>query len=136
MIRINDPADCCGCTACASICNHKAITMSEDKEGFLYPIVDSNLCTRCGLCVSVCPIKNRGFSAAVKPNQIAYKAIRIKNNSLLERSSSGGAFIAIASYIINKGGVVCGAKYTDDSVVIHSFAYTLEDIYLNYFIVY
>lgn len=129
MIRINDPADCCGCTACASVCNHKAITMSEDKEGFLYPIVNNNLCKRCGLCVSVCPIKKRSISADIRPSQIAYKAIRIKNDSLLERSSSGGAFIAIASYIIYKGGVVCGAKYTDDSVVIHSFAYTMEDIY-------
>lgn len=27
MIQINNPADCCGCTACASICAHDAITM-------------------------------------------------------------------------------------------------------------
>lgn len=34
MIQINNPADCCGCTACASICAHDAITMKPDALGF------------------------------------------------------------------------------------------------------
>lgn len=37
MININNQADCCGCTACASICAHDAITMKPDALGFLYP---------------------------------------------------------------------------------------------------
>ena len=37
MIEIQNPADCCGCTACASICTHDAITMKPDALGFLYP---------------------------------------------------------------------------------------------------
>lgn len=36
--------ECCGCTACYSICSHSAITMIEDEEGFLYPQVDVELC--------------------------------------------------------------------------------------------
>ena len=49
MIKIEKTANCCGCTACASICNHNAITMQPDALGFLYPVVDENKCTDCGL---------------------------------------------------------------------------------------
>lgn len=40
MIKLNKPSDCCGCTACASVCSHNAITMKPDALGFLYPVVD------------------------------------------------------------------------------------------------
>ncbi len=40
MIQITDKADYCGCTACASVCSHNAITMQPDVMGFLYPVVD------------------------------------------------------------------------------------------------
>ena len=47
MINIKDPADCCGCTACASICVQDAITMKPDKLGFLYPEIDKDKCVDC-----------------------------------------------------------------------------------------
>ena len=40
---------CCGCTACMNICPKKAISMKEDEEGFLYPIVDEEKCVECEL---------------------------------------------------------------------------------------
>jgi ferredoxin len=49
--------DCTGCTACYSVCPHKAILMIEDEEGFLYPIINEELCKRCQLCIKVCIIK-------------------------------------------------------------------------------
>ena len=96
MINIKKKADCCGCTACASVCPHGAITMKEDKEGFLYPIVNTKYCIDCGLCNSVCPINNRK-NVSMPLINYGIKALRLKNRSLLERSSSGGAFIAVAS---------------------------------------
>lgn len=51
--------ECCGCTACYSVCPRKAITMLEDREGFEYPIIDKQKCVRCYLCIRVCPFKEQ-----------------------------------------------------------------------------
>lgn len=49
--------ECCGCTACYSICPNKAISMEADEEGFLYPKIDDQKCICCFRCISVCPVK-------------------------------------------------------------------------------
>lgn len=54
--------ECCGCTACYSICkinSVNAITMIEDEEGFLYPKIDESKCIKCHLCVKVCPLEKK-----------------------------------------------------------------------------
>ena len=51
--------ECCGCTACFAVCSKKAIEMIEDEEGFLYPNVDNELCVKCYVCLSVCPMKDK-----------------------------------------------------------------------------
>ncbi len=57
--------NCCGCSACYSICPVHAILMEPDDEGFLYPTVDEAKCMRCYKCVSVCAFKtdqrNKGY---------------------------------------------------------------------------
>ena len=47
---------CCGCESCLVSCPVSAITMQEDDEGFLYPIIDEGLCTGCGSCRRHCPV--------------------------------------------------------------------------------
>lgn len=44
MIQNIDRDNCCGCTACASVCSHMAISMIADEEGYKYPVVDTNKC--------------------------------------------------------------------------------------------
>ena len=46
MITIKDKRECCGCSACASVCPKRCITMCEDNEGFLYPFVDTDILYR------------------------------------------------------------------------------------------
>ena len=59
--------NCCGCTACASICPKECIYMEFDDEGFMYPRVDYNKCINCYMCKSVCPFKVReGINGNVK----------------------------------------------------------------------
>lgn len=126
MIKINNPADCCGCTACASICNHDAITMKPDSLGFLYPEVDKEKCVDCGLCEKVCAFNDNYDTSLNLDKPLAYGA-RHKDMNEVETSRSGAAFIAISDYILEQGGVVYGAGYTDHFRVVHKRATTKEE---------
>lgn len=126
MITIKNPADCCGCTACASVCTHDAITMKPDALGFLYPEVDKNKCTNCGLCEKVCAFHDNYDKSLNLPQPDAYAA-RHKDMKEVETSRSGAAFIAISDYIIENGGIVYGAGYTDHFRVVHKRAITKEE---------
>lgn len=53
----NTRSDCCGCTACSSVCPMTAIVMKMDQEGYLYPSVNREKCVRCYKCIDVCPLK-------------------------------------------------------------------------------
>lgn len=52
-----EKAACCGCGACFNICPKGTITMQEDEEGFLYPVIKEENCVKCYLCIKVCPLK-------------------------------------------------------------------------------
>lgn len=126
MIDIKNPADCCGCTACASICAHDAIKMKPDVLGFLYPEVDKDMCVDCGLCEKVCAFNDHYDTSLNLDKPLAYGA-RHKDMNEVETSRSGAAFIAISDYILEQGGVVYGAGYTDHFRVVHKRATTKEE---------
>ena len=124
MINITDKSKCCGCNACVQKCPKQCIAMREDEEGFLYPLVDNNVCIECGLCENVCPVLNPNTSR--QPLQVL--AAKNKNEEQRLRSSSGGIFILLAEYIINHGGVVFGARFDKNWEVEHCYVESLEDI--------
>lgn len=125
MIKITDKAECSGCTACQSICNHKAITMAPDDMGFLYPKIDLDRCIDCGLCEKVCSFNDNYDTSRNLLQPLAYAA-RHKNMHEVETSRSGATFIALSDYILEKGGVIYGAGYTDHFRVVHKRATTKE----------
>lgn len=116
MIKINRKEECCGCTACKSICPVDAIEMKEDEEGFLYPYIDEKLCIHCNACEKACPMLNVEKEEKVK--QKAY-IVNNKNTKIRLESTSGGAFTAIAEYVIEKKGIVFGAAFNEDLEVEH-----------------
>lgn len=126
MIQITDKSQCCGCTACSSICTHDAITMQPDALGFLYPVVDKNKCVDCGLCEKVCAF-NDHYDTSLNLSQPDAYAARHKDMKEVETSRSGAAFIAISDYVLENGGVVYGAGYTDHFRVVHKRAATKEE---------
>lgn len=126
MINIVDPKDCCGCTACASICSHGAITMKPDALGFLYPEIDSSKCVDCGLCEKVCAF-NDNYDRSLNLAQPEAFGARHKDMKEVETSRSGAAFIAISDWILAHGGAVYGAGYTEHFRVIHKRAVTKEE---------
>lgn len=96
--------NCIGCLACENICPQNAI-IHGISSGFIRPIIDETACVNCGLCLKVCPKditleKDEFF-------QQAY-AVKHKNAMVLQNSTSGGAFSAIADYIIGENGTVYG----------------------------
>lgn len=121
MINITDPAKCCGCTACQSVCPHDAIQMQPDVLGFRYPVVDGNKCVDCGLCDNVCAfVKDAGSVTGVPVDtQVEVTAARHKNPEILAESQSGGVFTAIAEKVLKDGGVVYGAAFDESHMVRH-----------------
>lgn len=127
MISIADKVDCCGCASCSQCCPVNAINMQADEQGFLYPIVDLRKCIDCGKCDAVCPILNQNPENVFE--QKAY-LIQHRNIGVLNESSSGGAFTAIAEIVIKNGGVVFGAAYDTDFSVYHKYVESREDLCL------
>ncbi|MBO7125095.1 MAG: Coenzyme F420 hydrogenase/dehydrogenase, beta subunit C-terminal domain [Bacteroidales bacterium] len=127
MIEIKDKKDCCGCWSCANICPKHCIEMVEDEEGFRYPKVNQTLCVDCGLCEKACPVINADTQDV--PFEQQGWLVQHKNEQIRHESTSGGAFTAIASYVIDKGGVVFGAGYRKESfVVVHQAVDCLENL--------
>lgn len=126
MINVDNPADCCGCSACYSICPHDAITMQPDSLGFPYPVLDKEKCVDCGLCEKVCSFNDSYDISNNLKEPIVYGA-RHNDMSEVETSRSGAAFIAISDYILELGGVVYGAGYTDHFRVVHKRATTRDE---------
>lgn len=126
MIRITDKSQCCGCTACESVCGRKAITMTEDAQGFKYPIVDPKLCVECGLCEKVCPFMNSDILKH-KDNQRIF-GLRLKSKEEIYKSQSGGAFKAIADVAIENGFAVYGVALDKDLIAVHQGADTIAGI--------
>lgn len=120
---ITEKNNCTGCTACFEVCSKKAIHMVQDKEGFLYPEIDSSKCVNCYQCRGVCP------SYYYSKNSIKRViALKYKNEEVRKRSTSGGAFFAIAECIIKKGGWIYGAVFDEAMHVIHMGSNKLDDL--------
>ena len=117
MVLFKKEEDCCGCSACASICPVYAITMAEDAKGFLYPEINKKKCIECRKCVQVCPLK-KGKESNEPAFKIAY-AIKNKDEYIRMNSSSGGFFYTLANYILENDGVVYGAVFDNDFRVMH-----------------
>lgn len=124
MINIKEKSECTGCTACKSICPQKCIKMRRDEEGFLYPEIDKEKCVNCGLCEKVCPVKN---TKKIEKKQQAY-VFQNSDDEVRRESTSGGAFTAIAEYVIQKNGVVFGVQFDENFKVVHGKAETIEDL--------
>lgn len=110
-VDIRHAEDCCGCAVCANVCPTQCITMAFDRKGCEYPKIDETKCIGCGKCVRACPIIN------VTPDEpredFVQRAFVVQNKdaAVLRQSTSGGAFTALATTVIEKGGVVFGSGY-------------------------
>ena len=110
-----DYEKCTGCGACVQRCPKRCISWTQREFGFRYPQIDKDACVNCGLCEKVCPTDK---ALEVPVEQKVYAAVH-KDTEVLAKSTSGGAFTAIAAAIFAQGGIVYGAAMLDDMQVKH-----------------
>jgi len=122
VIEVTEKQNCCGCTACVAVCPKNCIEMKEDMEGFLYPEVDQSSCIHCNACDRVCPILN---VKERKPFEQSAYIVQNKDVEVLRESTAGGAFTAIAKYVIHNSGVVFGVELNKNLEAHHIY---VEDV--------
>lgn len=115
---------CSGCRACEKNCPKEAIEMIYDKEGFLIPQIKKELCIDCNICAIKCPQNNTLYR---DEQQEVYGAV-LKDKNKLIKSTSGGAFIALAKTIIDLNGVVYGCTFNNELQAEHIRVDTYNDL--------
>lgn len=121
-----DKALCTGCGACYNKCPFDAITIKPDERGFLAPALIEDKCMDCGLCYKACPVNK---PAEVSKRTEAYAVWA--DDETRSKSSSGGMFSLLAAAVINDGGVVFGARYSDNFLsVFHTAVKDIEGLAL------
>lgn len=98
--------DCTACMACIDSCSHQALSSSIDPDGYYQIDFDTNKCVECGLCTRACPVLSPPRKSIEESRPYAAWST---HQNLRKKSASGGAFSAIASAILQEGGVVYGA---------------------------
>ncbi len=118
--------NCTGCGACYAVCPQNAIEMKKSSEGFLSPVIDHSKCIECKICAKTCPAMNECKDKNTEtPECFAVKA----DDDIRMKSSSGGVFTLLANNVFSRGGVVCGAAFTDDFHVEHIIIRSPEQMY-------
>lgn len=120
--------DCSGCSACINICPQQCMEMLPDYKGFMYPHIDDDKCTHCGMCSDVCPIVNK-----TKPLNFSLPEVYAAwslNQEIRIQSTSGGIFSELALKILNDmNGYVCGAIYNSQNLVEHYIIHDEKDLH-------
>lgn len=106
---------CTGCGACVQSCPKQCISWTEGEFRFKYPQIDKDICVNCGICERVCPIDK---VLQTPTTQKAYAAVH-KDYQVLAKSTSGGAFTAIADAVFAQDGIVYGVAMMDNMQVKH-----------------
>ena len=123
MIELySSPEECCGCSACASICPQAAISFKDTKKGFLYPETDESKCVECGLCIKACDFK-KFKPTGKKPDTFA---VRHKDENEVATSRSGAVFAAMCKEITARGGVCFGCELDQELTVVHKMEESYE----------
>lgn len=118
---------CFGCKSCMNICPVSAISFQRDVHGFSYPKIDKNICIKCNKCDIVCGLTSQPQIEKQEPEKLL--AVKLKDDYLRHKSSSGGVFMLIAKNVLESNGVVYGCYLNDDLHAVFGRAENLEDCY-------
>lgn len=120
-----DAGLCTGCGACSQVCPKGCVSLVENSEGFRQPVIQRESCAYCNLCARVCPVNHppekRGGGAC-------YFGWHKSPDTVL-RSSSGGAFTALAEQALRLQGVVFGAFHdVRNNALYHKAVHSADEL--------
>ena len=126
IFNLDIPKSCMGCSACVNTCPVDALSLRPDEFGYYRSTIDFDKCINCGLCTKVCPaIALPQNNNSKQPSLFEYISA---DRDVLQKSSSGGIFTALAELAFEKKGVVVGAAWTDDFSVEHIIIYSKKEL--------
>ena len=128
MLNFDINEYCYGCGVCRDVCPRNAITMRQNKDGFVVPVIDEKLCVQCGLCEKKCihlNIVENNTNIDIEDSS-CYMAY-LKKDQILG-SASGGTFYGIAEKAMEQGYEICGCIWDNESRAVHIFAESCEDL--------
>lgn len=127
MMEICPKEKCTGCYACVNACAHHCISMQEDIDGAVRPVIDESNCIDCKKCVLVCP-NNSDMTYHYPIKCFASWITDRKKRSIC---ASGGIGTIMAEYVLGQGGVLFGSRYDKCLNPIMTYTEKLEE--LEYF---
>jgi len=101
---------CYGCGICAGICSKQALGMKISRHGFYRPVEIQDTCTKCHICLDICPANTKDNSEDGKNDEVFGKYVSVyggwaKDPELRKSSSAGGTIRALASELLSSGKV-------------------------------
>lgn len=124
MIELNK-GKCTACGACVQACPKQCITFTLNEYKERIPIIDEANCISCGYCEKVCHLNKENLTNA--NDRVSYACIS-EDKEIMQQVTSGGAFDAIARYVLSKDGVVYGCAYQNHLEVKHIRVDSLNDL--------
>lgn len=124
ILHIQD--HCTGCGACANICPKQCISLEQDSDGFYYPTYNSENCIECRLCENACHIVSKFEHTPVQRDK--FFLYRSRNESILEKSTSGGVFTLFAAWVLQQNGVVYGSTYNSEKERLEVFSTDVKSL--------
>lgn len=127
QIKLCNTKDCTGCMACLQSCRQEAIHIEWSETGFSHPVIEEDKCVGCQACIKACPVLSLKPPYHYNSESRCYSAYQ-KDETIRKESSSGGLFYTLAKYIIEQGGVVFGAGWSEKLQLKHQKADCLTDL--------
>ena len=127
-ILYKNAEDCCGCMACVNACPKDAISVVADKNGFVFPQINTDLCIRCHRCLGVCDFKNSDMQDQLGNSPISSFAAVNQDRQVLSKSASGGVFPAVADWVVGQNGYVAGCVFNGEWEPCHIVSNKEEDL--------
>lgn len=125
--KLASEKECLGCMLCVDTCIKQAITVNEDSNGYWMPSINESLCVGCRACERNCKAVREVslLNKCKSPLKGWHREASVRKNC-----ASGGAFSAVAQFMIrNYHAVIVGATLKNNRVY-HMAIEKEEDIAL------